>query len=377
MSSDTERLAHEAETHRSHLDSTLDELRGKLSVGQIVDELSGYVREGQGAEMVQNFGRQVRDNPLALGLVGAGIAWLFAGSGVRAEGDRLRHEWEDRRYDRFGEAFPPHRDGDDRDYAEGRGQPARDYGPAGVYRTDAGSSSHSGSTGGSGVGSSLSGAGSRVSDAASSAGRGASNAASSAGSAASHAGQSAADAAGRATHAASDAAGRAGHAASSAAGAAADSMRRASHDASDAAWRGGRYAADGARHMGEDAYRMGRRTGRGLMNALQDEPLVFGAIAVAVGAAIGAALPSTRREDEWMGETRDHLRDEALERGRDTLHRAEHVAERAYEAGSEEAEAKGLKPKPGEGETLAQKAGDVGRAAHDAAKSEAKKEGLS
>ncbi|MCB8840076.1 DUF3618 domain-containing protein [Aurantimonas sp. VKM B-3413] len=372
MSTETDRLAQEADQQRSHLDATLDELRGKLSVGQIVDELSSYVRKGQGADMVHNFGRQVRDNPLALGLVGAGIAWLFAGSGVRAEGDRLRHEWEDRRYDRFGEAFPPHRDGDDHHLAEGRAQPVRDYGPAGVYRTEAGSASPTGSS----AGSSLSGAGSRASDAASSARHGASSAASSVGSAASNAGHSAADAASRASHSASDAAGRAGHAASSAAGAAADSMRRASHDASDAAWRGGRYAADGMRHAGEDVYRMGRRTGRGLIDALQEEPLVFGAIAVAVGAAIGAALPSTRREDEWMGETRDRLRDEAFERGRDTLHRAEHVAERAYQAGSEEADAKGLKPKPGEGETLAEKVGDVGRAASDAAKSEAKKEGL-
>ena len=72
MSSDTDRLEREAETHRSNLDSTFDAIRDRLSVGQIVDEFSGYLKEGQGADTVKNLGRQVRDNPLALGLVGAG-----------------------------------------------------------------------------------------------------------------------------------------------------------------------------------------------------------------------------------------------------------------------------------------------------------------
>ncbi len=99
MSTETDRLAREAEQRRSNLDATLESLKGKLSPGQIVDEAMGYLREGQGADMARNLNRQVRDNPLALGLVGAGIAWLLLGQGARDTGRSLRdrHDgWDDR-----------------------------------------------------------------------------------------------------------------------------------------------------------------------------------------------------------------------------------------------------------------------------------------
>ena len=43
----------------------------------------------------------------------------------------------------------------------------------------------------------------------------------------------------------------------------------------------------------------------------QDNPLALGACALAAGLAIGLLLPSTRREDELMGEHRDSLLDQA------------------------------------------------------------------
>ena len=302
MSNDTERLEHEAEEHRSHLDSTLDELRSRMTIGQIVDEFSGYLKEGQGATMAQNFGRQVRDNPLALGLVGAGLAWLAAGPSVRSQGDRLRHDWEDREYDRFEEAFPP-------DGAEGAGYvPRTDRHP--VEARPASGSPSLGATG------SASGTATSGSSTSGSSGPGMADRAKAAGSSVAGAAGSARDRASGAASSTADAARHAGHSASHAAGSAAEAARRGSHDAADAFRSGSASAARGARHAGRGAYRAGQRAERGLIEALQDEPLVFGAIAVAVGAAIGAALPSTRREDELMGEARDRLRDEAWDRGR-------------------------------------------------------------
>ena len=64
-----DRLEREAELHRNRLDSTLAQLERKFSAGAIVDELSGYLRDGQGAAMVRNLKGQVRDNPLALGVM--------------------------------------------------------------------------------------------------------------------------------------------------------------------------------------------------------------------------------------------------------------------------------------------------------------------
>nr|UXE45865.1 hypothetical protein Hi04_10k_c5380_00017 [uncultured bacterium] len=45
--------------------------------------------------------------------------------------------------------------------------------------------------------------------------------------------------------------------------------------------------------------------------AMDENPLAVGAIALAVGTAIGLAIPQTRKENEWMGEARDNLFDTA------------------------------------------------------------------
>ena len=60
--------------------------------------------------------------------------------------------------------------------------------------------------------------------------------------------------------------------------------------------------------------------------------------------------------------------------GHDALDKASHAASEAYKAGSEEADRKGLKPEGDE--TLAQKVSAVAGKAVEAAKDNAKKEGL-
>ena len=52
------------------------------------------------------------------------------------------------------------------------------------------------------------------------------------------------------------------------------------------------------------------RARRGFGSILNEQPLVLGAIGVAIGAAIAAAAPQTRAEDEWIGEAGDWLTDE-------------------------------------------------------------------
>lgn len=355
MSNDTDRLENEAESHRSRVDSTLDELRDRFSVGQIVDEVSSYLKEGQGSDMARNLGRQVRDNPLALGLIGAGIAWLFTGDSARAEGRHLRgryDQWrDDREYDRSDEAFPLGSepvvgsqagayDPSTRGTAPVSPRPSPYPVTGGASRPSIGDADASGSSG--------PGMTDKAKAAASSAGT-----------------------------SVSDAASRAGSAISGAAGSARDTAARLGSDASDAAWRAEEAAARRAREAGRGIYRAGRGARRTFLDTLYEEPLIMGGVALALGAAVGAALPSTRREDELMGSARDKMRDEAYAYGQDTVERAGHVAEKAYEAASEEADKKGLMPKGGAGgETLAEKASDVAKTAAGAAKSEAKKEGL-
>jgi hypothetical protein len=71
----SEQLEREAEVARSNLAADLDELRHRMTPGQIVDEVTDYARDTPVAEFIGNLMRDVRENPLPLLLIGAGIAW--------------------------------------------------------------------------------------------------------------------------------------------------------------------------------------------------------------------------------------------------------------------------------------------------------------
>jgi len=73
----SEQLEREAETTRAQIAATLDELRGRLTAGQMVDQIIDYTRDSGGGEFFRSFGRQVAGNPLPVTLVGAGLAWLM------------------------------------------------------------------------------------------------------------------------------------------------------------------------------------------------------------------------------------------------------------------------------------------------------------
>ena len=73
----SEQLEREAEQNRARLAATLDELRERVTPGQVLDQLIEYAGEGTGGEIVRNLGQQVRRNPLSVAMVGAGLAWLM------------------------------------------------------------------------------------------------------------------------------------------------------------------------------------------------------------------------------------------------------------------------------------------------------------
>ena len=74
---------------------------------------------------------------------------------------------------------------------------------------------------------------------------------------------------------------------------------------------------------------------RRLQGAYQDNPLVIGAAALALGLAAGLAIPATEKEAELVGETRDHLVDRVREAAEETKDKVEQVAERVMDqAGS-------------------------------------------
>jgi hypothetical protein len=67
-------------------------------------------------------------------------------------------------------------------------------------------------------------------------------------------------------------------------------------------------ARDGSRYQVE-------RARESFSHMLHDQPLMLGALGVALGAAIAAALPPTRREDELFGAARDKTLERAKQVG--------------------------------------------------------------
>jgi hypothetical protein len=80
--------------------------------------------------------------------------------------------------------------------------------------------------------------------------------------------------------------------------------------------------ADGSRR----AYGRARST---VSHVAEEQPLVLGALGLAVGAALGAVVPRTEHEDALMGDVRDRAVDEAAESARDYAERARDSASRA------------------------------------------------
>jgi hypothetical protein len=74
-------LEREAEATRARVVATADSIRDKMTPGQLFDEFRGHFAGEAASEMLRNLKTQIRDNPLPLTVIGAGLAWLMLGSG--------------------------------------------------------------------------------------------------------------------------------------------------------------------------------------------------------------------------------------------------------------------------------------------------------
>ncbi|MBV9119392.1 MAG: DUF3618 domain-containing protein [Chloroflexi bacterium] len=84
-----------------------------------------------------------------------------------------------------------------------------------------------------------------------------------------------------------------------------------------------------ASEMTDQARSQAIRARGGIEQMIEDNPLAVGAIALAVGAAIGLAAPSTQKENEMFGATRDRLMEQAQSKARDAMEKAQSVAQKA------------------------------------------------
>lgn len=139
-----------------------------------------------------------------------------------------------------------------------------------------------------------------------------------------------------------------------------------------------RKAAVQARDAAASYTRQGRERATDIF---EEQPLIAGALALALGAALGAALPRTRVEDQYLGDQSDHLMEEAERIFEEEKQKLGRVAKAATaEAKSVVSEAKENADDAAPAETAAQavadKAKSAGRRVVDAAETEAKRQNL-
>lgn len=95
-------IEQDSERRRANIGELIDEFRDHLTPGAIVNEVLGP--EG-GTELLRYAGsllrQQVRKNPLPIGVIGIGMAWLLLADGLRRQRTIPLHDGLD--YEHYGE----------------------------------------------------------------------------------------------------------------------------------------------------------------------------------------------------------------------------------------------------------------------------------
>ena len=122
------------------------------------------------------------------------------------------------------------------------------------------------------------------------------------------------------------------------------------------------HISDTTDRLWRQARRQGGRTKETFGYLRDEQPLVLGAVGFAMGAALGAGLPPTQREDDLMGATRDQVVQSAQEMGEEQLDRAKQIASAASDAALRQAQEEGLTQESAD-QTLRQTAEKIERVA--------------
>jgi hypothetical protein len=328
-------MEREVEAQRQRIEQRIGEIQERLSPGQLLDEALSYTRNG-GAQVASALGADIAANPIPTTLLGVSLAWLIASS-TGSRGQRAGDGFaEHRRYPEPVHPYVTIKTGGLRrvsheqknpgewmsEFADESGRKftarANEMGHrAGHFVDDSGKT----------VSGFIDEAGHRVTDFRDEAGARMDDAMGWASHTWRDASEMVSDIAGSVADGVQQAGANAAGMASDAAAGAKQMASGVGHAASDAA-HGMRRAAASASHAAGDMQSQSEQLARSLMRALEDQPLVAGALAFAAGAAVGAALPSTAQEDAAFGEASDQVTGKAAE-----------VAEEFYEEGKERVEA--------------------------------------
>ena len=300
-------LQREIAEERRNIDRKISELQARMDPGRIADSLLNSRMVGDvihattrgGADFAGNLGRTVSANPLPAALLGISLAWLMTGQRSAPSDHHTTH------------ASMPHRtiDGDSlRRISHARDEAGDWYSE---FADEAGKSFRAKSNeAGHRIGHFMDDAGQAVGGFVDKSGRAVTRFTDEAGAALDDAAGWARDAAAAVADAVSGVASQAGKTGSGI-------SRAVSQVGSD--------VADSA----SDATKVAVRT-------IEEQPLIAAAIAFAAGAAIAAALPRTRQEDEVMGELSDQARAEAAQAGSSLYEQGKQRVSEVYKETSEE-----------------------------------------
>jgi len=128
----------------------------------------------------------------------------------------------------------------------------------------------------------------------------------------------------------------------------ADTLRRRGNRAAEAITERGERLVRNAAEYAED---LPTRAGNLLDDAkismgdlFKSQPLAIGAVGLAIGAAIAAALPRTEAEDQYLGEGSDFVKQRASEIAGEQVERATEIGKKVADAAADEARRQGLTP---------------------------------
>jgi F0F1-type ATP synthase membrane subunit b/b' len=125
--------------------------------------------------------------------------------------------------------------------------------------------------------------------------------------------------------------------------------------ASEMASSGYRTGAETVSRVGEQVMQAGQRTQETFVDTVQRHPMIVGAVGLAIGAAIAAALPATRQEEQVFGAVGGELKNKAREMASEGVEAVKGAAQDVYEDTLRHAKAQGLSP-----ESVREAAKDIG-----------------
>ncbi|WP_224814754.1 DUF3618 domain-containing protein [Hasllibacter sp. MH4015] len=292
MTTDTrtpEEIERDIERERAGLTNTIEDLQDKFSVETLARQFTDHLREN-GSDIGRSVSQSVKDNPMAVALTGIGLAWMIFGGGSSSQRPNYQRHHDDNDRYRFAS---DRRQRPGLDYDRGDRSLGRDTELAWLQSGGGQKYGTTRTTSDLGDGNSDS-EGASIKDAAETAGTKVKETAQSVSDSASSTVQSAKEGV-------SDAADRT----TAQAAALRDRLFEGTEKLSEEA----RNRVVAARQHAWDSYqaaqRHARKGQRRAAELYEDQPLIGGALAFAVGAAVAAALPRTQMEDDYLGEQSD------------------------------------------------------------------------